>query len=141
MKCEEGRRYPRVSLAPSTWSSIFLLCHRGLPHAGGRAAVPALVRTAPRPSAPFWKTNNKCQIKFELIQLILCKNHHAAFDQGLLNFHPDTGAIELKYGLSTALLAITVKTLSDAVRPHIDALRWRWERWCSGAKHVPASEL
>lgn len=60
--------------------------------------------------------------------LILCKNHHAAFDQGLLNFHPDTGAVELATGLSTAQLAITVDALPDTVRPHIEALRWRWER-------------
>src|SRR5215472_19141211 len=32
--------------------NLLLLCHRGLPHAGGRAAVPALVRTASRPPAP-----------------------------------------------------------------------------------------
>lgn len=61
--------------------------------------------------------------------LILCKNHHAAFDKGLLHFHPDTGAIELKDGLSTALLAITVDILPEAVRPHVDALRWRWKQW------------
>ena len=31
---------------------LLLLRHRGLPYAAGRAAVPALVRTAPRPPAP-----------------------------------------------------------------------------------------
>src|SRR6516164_9560410 len=46
---------------------LLLLCHRGLPHAGGRAAVPARVRTAPRPPAPLRKTNNECQIKFKLL--------------------------------------------------------------------------
>jgi hypothetical protein len=61
--------------------------------------------------------------------LILCKNHHAAFDKGLLNIHPDTGAVELTAGLSIALIAITVDTIPEAIRPHIDALRWRWERW------------
>jgi len=29
------------------------------------------VRTAPRPPAPFSKTNNECQIKFELLQIIV----------------------------------------------------------------------
>jgi len=61
--------------------------------------------------------------------LILCKNHHAAFDKGLLNFHPDTGAVELTAELSMALIAITVNSIPEAIRPHTDALRWRWERW------------
>jgi putative restriction endonuclease len=63
--------------------------------------------------------------------LILCKNHHAAFDAGLLNFHPETGAVELSDHLSTEKIGITVSVLPEQLRPHIEALRWRRER--SGA--------
>src|SRR5262249_14990368 len=60
--------------------------------------------------------------------VILCKNHHAAFDAGLLNFEPETGAVVLKDDIFPDHLGITVLSLAEAHRPHIEALRWRWLR-------------
>jgi putative restriction endonuclease len=60
--------------------------------------------------------------------LILCKNHHAAFDARLINFHPETGTVALRAGITADELGITVPVLEQGVRPHIDALRWRWDR-------------
>jgi putative restriction endonuclease len=59
--------------------------------------------------------------------LILCKNHHAAFDARLVGFRPETGEVVLRHGLSADQLGVSVITLSEELQPHIDALRWRWE--------------
>lgn len=60
--------------------------------------------------------------------LILCKNHHAAFDAGLLNLHPETGTVAVRAGITADQLGVTVSVLEQDLRPHIDALRWRWDR-------------
>jgi hypothetical protein len=61
--------------------------------------------------------------------LILCKNHHSAFDAGLIGLCPETGAVVLREGFTVEQLGMTTLTLPEQVRPHIDALRWRWERF------------
>jgi len=60
--------------------------------------------------------------------LILCKNHHSAFDAGLIGFEPETGAVVLHRSVTADQLGVTLLTLPDEIRPHIDALRWRWEQ-------------
>jgi hypothetical protein len=60
--------------------------------------------------------------------LILCKNHHSAFDASLINFQPETGGVVLRDGVTADGLGVTVLTLPERIRPHIHALRWRWER-------------
>jgi putative restriction endonuclease len=60
--------------------------------------------------------------------LILCKNHHAAFDANLLSFQPETGAVVVRDGVSVEQLGIDVFVLKDEIRPHTDALRWRWDQ-------------
>jgi hypothetical protein len=60
--------------------------------------------------------------------LILCKNHHTAFDKGLLCFRPETGAVVLRKGMSAEDLGIDALVLTEELKPHIDALRWRWDR-------------
>jgi predicted restriction endonuclease len=60
--------------------------------------------------------------------LILCKNHRAAFDARLINFHPETGIVAVRAGITADELGITVSALEQGLRPHIDALRWRWGR-------------
>jgi hypothetical protein len=73
--------------------------------------------------------------------LILCKNHHSAFDAGLMSFHPETGVVVLHKGITVEQLGLTTLTLSEAVRPHIDALRWRWERFgCDDAARASAGQ-
>jgi predicted restriction endonuclease len=61
--------------------------------------------------------------------IILCKNHHAAFDAGLFKFEPETGELKLSDGMSFDQIGISITALSERVRPHIDALRWRWEQF------------
>jgi hypothetical protein len=39
--------------------------------------------------------------------LILCKNHHSAFDAGLISFHPETGAIVFREGFTAEQLGVT----------------------------------
>ena len=50
--------------------------------------------------------------------IILCKNHHAAFDAGLLNFHPETGTVAICAGITAGQLGITVSILERGLRPH-----------------------
>ena len=65
--------------------------------------------------------------------LILCKNHHSAFDSGLIEFQPETGAVVFCRGVTADQLGVTVLTLPEEIRPHTDALRWHWEH--SGGHH------
>jgi putative restriction endonuclease len=58
--------------------------------------------------------------------LILCKNHHAAFDKDLLNFQPENGAVVVRNGISPKQLGVTAVFLAEEQRPHIEALQWRW---------------
>jgi putative restriction endonuclease len=60
--------------------------------------------------------------------VIFCKNHHAAYDAGLFNFSPETGDVIFRNGVSAERLGISVLALAAHKRPHIDALRWRWQR-------------
>jgi len=60
--------------------------------------------------------------------LILCKNHHTAFDKDLLCFQPETGAVILRKGISAEHLGVSALALTEELKPHIDALRWRWDR-------------
>jgi hypothetical protein len=61
--------------------------------------------------------------------LILCNNHYSAFDAHLINFRPETGAVVFCQGVTATQLRVTVLILPEDIRPHIDALRWRWERF------------
>jgi hypothetical protein len=63
--------------------------------------------------------------------LVLCPNHHRAFDAGLCAVHPETCEIHCKdEGPSAAALQITQASLAHLQRqPHKDALEWRWHRW------------
>ncbi|MCS3859471.1 HNH endonuclease [Salinibacter ruber] len=63
--------------------------------------------------------------------LVLCKNHHAAFDSGLFSIEPETHLIHTQEeGPSKQELRIKHSRLSPArSEPHEDAVRWHWERW------------
>jgi|TARA_B110000263_G_C15270234_1_gene493122 putative restriction endonuclease len=58
--------------------------------------------------------------------IVLCKNHHAAFDKKLFNISPET--FELIFNNTNAEeIKITKKDISHlALKPHINALKWRW---------------
>ena len=63
--------------------------------------------------------------------LVLCKNHHVAFDEGLFSIEPESHLIcTPEEGPSRQDLRIEYTRLSPARnKPHEDALRWHWEHW------------
>jgi hypothetical protein len=61
--------------------------------------------------------------------IVLCSNHHRAFDGGLLRIHPETLAFTAGQGRSLDVLRVSRTSLTHMSKlPHPDALRWRW-RW------------
>jgi putative restriction endonuclease len=70
--------------------------------------------------------------------LILCKNHHAAFDASLISFRPETGVVVFRHEVSADQLGVTVRTLPEPIRPHIDALQWRWKQFGGAMDAAPA---
>ena len=66
--------------------------------------------------------------------LIFCATHHRAFDADMFAIRPnDLQIISGKRQPSLNALGIDRVSLSLPRPPHIEALRWRWERW----KHCP----
>lgn len=68
--------------------------------------------------------------------LVLCRNHHRAFDERLVSIHP--GSLEIRTkpgGPDTESLQVTQKTLAGTdPLPLPEALRWHWEKASSGWK-------
>jgi hypothetical protein len=67
--------------------------------------------------------------------LVFCATHHRAFDANMFAISPtDLEVVSGKRQPSLGALGIERVNLSTLPRPpHVDALRWRWERW----KHKP----
>jgi hypothetical protein len=66
--------------------------------------------------------------------LIFCATHHRAFDANMFAIRPtDSQIISGKRQPPLSALGIERASLSLPRSPHIEALRWRWERW----KHRP----
>lgn len=63
--------------------------------------------------------------------IVLCRNHHKAFDDGLFAVRPDTLEVYLKEsGPSAEELGITRPQLEPKrSAPHQKALQWAWNRW------------
>jgi predicted restriction endonuclease len=63
--------------------------------------------------------------------LVLCPNHHRAFDIGFCAVHPENLEIQCKEGGPSAeALQIANASLAHLRRkPHKEALEWRWQRW------------
>src|SRR5262249_19206729 len=63
--------------------------------------------------------------------LVLCANHHRAFDAGWFAVKPGTFEICYKAaGPNASDLQITYTSLAHlARRPHDTALAWRWKQW------------
>jgi hypothetical protein len=60
--------------------------------------------------------------------LVLCRNHHRAYDCGLFLIEPDTLALRVRESVSVDSLAITRTSFQHLSRkPHPEALRWRWD--------------
>ena len=60
--------------------------------------------------------------------LLLCASHHRAFDRNLFRIKPDDVRVCCSDALTAQMLGITVVQLCEVVRPHVDALRWRWSK-------------
>jgi putative restriction endonuclease len=63
--------------------------------------------------------------------LVLCANHHRAFDAGLFAIEPSTLAIHcLSAGPDREALGITVESFAHLPKPpHTEALSWFWQVW------------
>lgn len=63
--------------------------------------------------------------------MVLCRNHHKAFDDGLFGVDPDTLEIYLPdSGPTSEKLGITRSHLAPKKnRPHREALQWAWDWW------------
>ncbi len=63
--------------------------------------------------------------------LVLCANHHLAYDAGQFAIEPDSLTLHLKPGGPSAqALSLTVAKLSPLCElPHPDALGWRFAHW------------
>jgi predicted restriction endonuclease len=59
----------------------------------------------------------------------LCATHHLAFDADLFAINPDTLEIVLADGLDRDTLGVQGTLATKRARPHIDALRWRFEQF------------
>lgn len=62
--------------------------------------------------------------------LVLCGNHHLAYDYGLFRINPDTREIVIDTKYPTGVLGITRENLNHLDnQPHFEALKWRWFEW------------
>jgi len=72
--------------------------------------------------------------------LPLCATHHLAFDANLFAIDPDTLKIVLASGLDRETLGVQGALATIWGRPHLDALRWRFEQFNKGLPLEPNSE-
>jgi len=72
--------------------------------------------------------------------LPLCATHHLAFDANLFAIDPDTLEIVLASGLDRDTLGVQGTLATIRGRPHLDALRWRFEQFNKGLPLEPNSE-
>lgn len=64
--------------------------------------------------------------------IVLCANHHIAFDLGLFSINPDNYALIFKDGVNKQALNISKDNLNHLqYKPHLDALKWRWRKFNS----------
>jgi len=62
--------------------------------------------------------------------LVLCANHHRAFDAGLFAINPTLEIQCLPDGPDRASLGITVESVSHLRKPpHTEAISWLWAEW------------
>jgi putative restriction endonuclease len=62
--------------------------------------------------------------------LVLCANHHRAFDAGLFAIDPTLEIRCLPDGPDRAALGLTLESIAHLSQPpHIDALSWLWNQW------------
>lgn len=61
--------------------------------------------------------------------IILCANHHKAFDKWLFNIRPNSGEIVFKSGITNTQLKIENSSVLDRAMPAKEALNWRNNKW------------
>src|SRR5262245_53918866 len=69
--------------------------------------------------------------------LPLCATHHLAFDADLFAIDPNTLEIVLAGGLDRDSLGVQRTLATIRGRPHLDALRWRFEHFNKGGSAEP----
>ena len=57
--------------------------------------------------------------------IMLCANHHKAFDNWLFNIMPHSGQVAFKSGITRTQLKIENDTIANAAMPALEALEWR----------------
>ena len=67
--------------------------------------------------------------------LMLCANHHKAYDHGLVSVDPESKEIVCSPEVSTSMLGVTKSGLSAGIEPAVEALNWHFERWKKGLAH------
>ena len=68
--------------------------------------------------------------------LLLCENHHFAFDAGLIRIQADSLCVEVPKSMTHLRLQITRKDLLHlSRRPAVAALRWRSTRYEPYSRH------
>jgi len=73
--------------------------------------------------------------------LVLCANHHLAFDHGMVGICPDNFSIKTLVDADSRDLGITEQDLGClSARPHLKALRMRWE-YRQGRKGIHVSDI
>lgn len=70
--------------------------------------------------------------------LVLCGNHHLAYDSGLFSIDPDTTTIHISTTRTTTQeLQITRSDLTHLQKlPHNEALEWHWKQWQAAQKEL-----
>ncbi|PYE49828.1 HNH endonuclease [Paenibacillus barcinonensis] len=69
--------------------------------------------------------------------LVLCGNHHLAYDSGLFSFDPDTLKIHVSTKTTMQSIQITRQDLSHLQKlPHDKALKWHWKQWQAAQKEL-----
>ncbi|CAI6074779.1 hypothetical protein PAECIP112173_02344 [Paenibacillus sp. JJ-100] len=69
--------------------------------------------------------------------LVLCGNHHLAYDSGLFSFDPDTLKIHVSTKTTMQSIQITRQDLSHLQKlPHEKALKWHWKQWQAAQKEL-----
>ena len=61
--------------------------------------------------------------------LILCANHHKAFDSWLVSVDPETDQIITAPNFNHHELGITKNVLSSRIKPALEALQWQHAKW------------
>ena len=67
--------------------------------------------------------------------LMLCANHHKAYDHGLVSIDPKSREIVCSPEVSASMLGVTKPALSAGIEPADEALNWHFKKWEKALAH------